>query len=236
MPQLRPSGEILTLFAGSSILLFVAIYSYNYLPLIDFLPWKKGNDISKLVVPTPEEADIFLIYKNKTTGELEKYTAQTLPWQDSVRMSNLEFAEQRKEVIKPFEEAPIHDFAIMDAYGDDYTKEFITNPDYQFMLVAYDVFKAARKPFSKINKLADSVQAAGYSFIGLSGSIYEEIEAFRHEMQTMYDFYNVDGTALKTMIRSNPGLVLLKNGVVIEKWHYRDIPEFGEIKSQYLNK
>ena len=69
---------------------------------------------------------------------------------------------------------------------------------------------------------------------GLAANAYSEVEEYRHEHQVMYDVLTGDATMLKTIIRSNPGLILLKEGTVIGKWHYNDIPSYDEIKANYL--
>ena len=69
---------------------------------------------------------------------------------------------------------------------------------------------------------------------GLAANSYEEVEPFRHDNQVTYDVLTGDATMLKTIIRSNPGLILLKEGTVIGKWHYNDVPSYDEIKSTLL--
>ena len=68
---------------GLVIILWVSIYSYRHLPLIDFMPWKVGNQISTDVVATPEVAEVFLVYKNNVDGKIYEYTARTLPYKDT---------------------------------------------------------------------------------------------------------------------------------------------------------
>ena len=77
---------------------------------------------------------------------------------------------------------------------------------------------------------------AGINFIGLTSSAPKEVEAFRHKHNSMFNYYYTDGTTLKTMIRSNPGLMLLQKGVVKAMWHYNDLPSFDEVNRMYLQK
>ena len=230
----KPKGEITTVILGAGFIVFISVFSLRHLPIIDFLPWKVGSKIAEQVIPTPEKAEIFLVYKNKKTGETVEYTSQTLPWQDSIKMSQIEFVDQKKKIVSPFKEAPIHDFVISDETGNIITAEIVANPGYQFILVAYDILKSKKEAFKTINQFSLNCEKDSISFVGLSGSSFENIDAFRHETQTMVPFYNVDETALKTMIRSNPGLLLLKNGVVVAKWGWRDIPDFAKVKQEFL--
>lgn len=218
------------------ISILLSVYCLRYLPLIDFLPWKVGNKISELVTPTPEIADIYLVYKNKETGETKEYPAENYPWNDSIWVASWEFVAQRKDVKQEYKDAPIKSFSICDEYGDDYTEAIVNNPDYQFILVAYDLNKTHTKAFVKINEFVSEAEAAGYSFIVLTSAPSATIDAFRHEHQTAYPFYQTDEIELKSMIRSNPGLLLLKEGVVIAKWPHRRIPLFSKVKEKYMKE
>jgi uncharacterized membrane protein YphA (DoxX/SURF4 family) len=233
-PAFSLKNEITIIILGIGVIVFSSIYSLRHLPIIDFLPWKVGNKISEQVIPTPEKSEVFLVYKDKKTGEKFEYTAKTLPWQDSVKMASIEFVEQKKKITQPFKEAPIHDFIIADADGNIVTDQIVANPGYQFILVAYDLNATTKGAYADINKFVEGCDKDSISFVGLTGSIAETVEAFRQEQQTLYPFHNVDETALKTMIRSNPGLLLLKDGVVLAKWGWRDIPEYSKVKEKYL--
>jgi triosephosphate isomerase len=81
-----------------------------------------------------------------------------------------------------------------------------------------------------VNDFVALCQKDGVEFIGLTSSSEKEIDDFRHKHNSMYEFYNTDETALKTMIRSNPGLMLLQNGTVVKMWHYNDFPSYDEVK------
>jgi uncharacterized membrane protein YphA (DoxX/SURF4 family) len=222
-------------FALTGVLL--SVFCLLNLPLIDFRPWKVGNNVLELMTPEPEVADLFLVFENQQTGELTEYPATDYPWDDEEWNELWKFKDQRREIIKPYVPAPIDDFSIYDEYGDDYTDSYIANPDYQFLLVAYDLGATNTRAFSKrINSLAAAADEHGYSFIALTGSSFENIDVFRHEHQTPYYFYQADGVKLKTIIRSNPGLVLMKDGVVLGKWAHRNIPDFETIQKKYMQE
>ncbi len=233
-PAFGIRGTYYTIVMGAGFIVFISVWGLRHLPVIDFLPWKKGVKISEQVLATPEVADVFLVYKNKKTGATVEYTSKTLPWQDSVLMSNLEFVEQKKKVITPFKEAPIHDFIISDSDGNIITDQVIGYQGAQFLLVAYDLSKADKGGFLKINAFSAAAEKDSIPFVALTGSIPETVDDFRHDIQAMYPFYTVDETALKAVVRASPGLVLLNNGVVIMKWHYNDFPEYSTVKEKYL--
>lgn len=215
-------------------IVFISVHSYRHEPLIDFRPWKVGNKIADYVNPIPEIAEVSLVYKNKTTGELKEYPMNNYPWNDSVWVANWEFVDQKKKVIQEYKKAPISDFIIHDVDDNDLTEEFVNNPNYQFMLFAYDLVETNKEAFSKINEFASKAEKDSLSFIGLTAAPFSYIDEFRHDVQAPFQFYLVDEIALKTAIRSNPGLILLKSGVVIAKWGHRDLPSYEEVKKDIL--
>jgi peroxiredoxin len=83
-----------------------------------------------------------------------------------------------------------------------------------------------------INELAHYAEEKGMNFIGLTSSMFDEIDEFRAEHDIRFELFNADEITLKTMIRSNPGLMLIKKGTIMEKWHYNDIPTIDEFEMQ----
>lgn len=225
LPRIDNIGIIVifTLFAVFSIC------QYRHLPWIDFLGWKTGTN---LIPANPGKAKTYLTYRNKVTGEEKEYLAPDYPWNDSVWTSQWEFKDQRIDdsgVIKG------HNLKIFDAAGNDYTETFINNPGYQFLVASYSLEDASRKGFKKIDKLYSDIASHGHSLIMLTGSLPEEIDTFRQGLHLHPDleFYQADDIELKMIIRANPGLILLKNGVVLGKWNWRDVPDYEELKEEF---
>jgi len=214
---------IIAIFAGFLIFSF---YQDRHLPWIDFLGWKTGAD---LVPDNPGKAKTYLTYRNKVTGEEKEYLSPNYPWNDSSWMAEWEFSDQRIDdsgVIKG------HSLKIFDAAGNDYTETFVNNPGYQFLVVSYSLEAASRKGFEKIDKLHDDIYHDGHTLVVLTGSLDNEIQSFRQGLHPDIEFYHADDIELKMMIRANPGLVLLKDGVVMGKWHWRDLPDYKELKEE----
>ena len=228
-PLITQNGMI---FVGLLIVLSISVYSYRYLPIIDFMHWKIGNNISKEVMDKPEIADIMLVYKNKETGEKLEYTSKTLPWKDSVFFKKLEFVEQKKAIIQEYQPAPVHDFMLDDENGVNHINEIVGNPGFQFILVSYDLGKTSLKGFEKISDFNNECSKDSVGFVTLCGSDWETIHKFKINQNIEYPFYVVDATALKSVVRSNPGLVLLKNGVVVDKWSWRCFPKYEDLKNK----
>jgi hypothetical protein len=101
------------------------------------------------------------------------------------------------------------------------------------MLVAYNLDKSAREPQDKINELANWALEKGLSFICITSTLPDESAVFAEETGAPYEFFNCDEITLKTIIRSNPGLVVLKEGTILGKWHYNDIPTPEEFAKEF---
>jgi len=218
------------IMAVSTILIFsgFTVYSYNRLPLVDFLDWKVGRD---LVPDDPGKPVTYLIYKNKSTGETKKMLSGDLPWQDSVWMSQWEFSDTEiddSQVIKS------HGLQILDSTGVDLTDIYIANPGYQFILVAYDMEKARMKALERMVRFCGEATHDDVSFIMLTASLPEVAEGFRKRTGASFEIFYADDITLKMMIRSNPGLILLHDGIIIDKWHHHYFPEYEEVKKTYL--
>ncbi len=211
-----------------------SFYCYMHLPVIDFRPYAIGKNISDgMKVPPGAPQDVYqsiLIYEKD--GVAKEFTPENYPWQDST----WKWKDSKTKLIKEGVKPAIHDFSLSNADGSDYTEDILGNPDYSFMLVEYDLAKADKDVQPEINALANAAEKENIQFIGVTATSPAETDIFRHEVQAAYDFYFCDATALKTIIRSNPGLVLLKKGTVVAMWHYNDIPVFSEVKDKYLKK
>jgi len=229
--SLLPSwGDIIVLMLTTIAFSALSIHCYRHLPLIDFMAWKVGKRINKTET---KPVTFYVTYKNKKTGEEKEYISPDYPWNDSVWLADWIFINQR--VVDPNKEQGMA-LRIEDQYGADYTSGVIDNPDYQFILVAYSLEKANRKGVNKILPLFKKTMLDGYSFICLTNSLPGEIKKFRMDNGTAFDYYNSDDVVLKTMVRSNPGLILIKNGIVIAKWGFRDFPDYDEVREKYLKE
>ena len=234
-PLLSPGKDWLPVAFTAMASIMLSVYCLRNLPIIDFLPWKKGNYVPEMMTGQQEVSQVFLIFQNRETNEAAEFPATDYPWDDPQWVALWEYKDQRVEVISPFVPAPISNFAIWDEFQNDLTSQYLAEPGYLFIAVAYDLNKTSYKAFrNRINPLAIEIEQAGHTLIVLTSADLEAIDTFRHHHQTAYPFYQADAIALKTMIRSNPGLLLLKDGVVIGKWAHRNIPDFETLSEKHL--
>lgn len=214
-------------------MLTVEFYSYRHLPILDFRPYAIGKNISEsMAIPEGaphDEYEVTLKYKNKNTGEVQDFTEQNYPWQDTLTW---EYVTSNEKLIKEGYKAPIHDFVIEHPNLGNITEGVLQDDNYTFLAVAYNISKTSPDNQEKLNKLAAYAQEKGYSFYGLSASNPEDIQKYTSAHNVPYEFCSTDEIQLKTMIRSNPGLLLLKKGTIIDKWGHRDLPEVSQIENK----
>ncbi len=209
------------LFAGFSS------YCYMHLPLVDFTEWKIGH---KLYADNPKPAEYYLTYKNKTSGVQKEFLSPNYPYDDSVWMAQNEFISQR--VVDPNEYYG-KNLVIIDTAQNNVTESIIRNQGYQLIINAYSLSSTNLNAFNEINTFCQ--QAAGKSIptAVLVSAEPSEINKFALDNRLKLDFYTADDILLKTMVRSNPGIMLLKGGVIINKWHWRDLPDFEAFSRKY---
>ncbi|MCK4749891.1 MAG: DoxX family protein [Bacteroidales bacterium] len=204
---------------------FFSFWNYRHLPLLDFRPYDVGTVISEnMVIPEGMPVDEYktsLIYKSKETGKstsftMDNYPKDTLLW---------EFETSESKLIKKGYEPPIHDFAVMDEYGNDQVEEILSDRGYSLIMISNDLpdaneeaLKAARD-WSQLEILAND-----FSFYALTSTTSSEVETISAELELGYGFFAADEIMLKTIVRSNPGFLLLKNGAIMGKWGWRDFP------------
>jgi len=204
-------------------MLGINIYGLQHLPLIDFRPYKVGASISEgMVMPEDapqDEYETILIYEKN--GVRKEFTEENFPWQDS----SWKFIDQNSFLIKEGYKPLLHDFNIFSGEGEELTDLFLAYPEYTFLLISQEIAKTSKEGIQKANELALFCNQNHIPFYCVTASGEEELNILRNEMELYFDFYAMDETTLKTIIRSDPALVLLKEGVIIGKLAWRDFPE-----------
>lgn len=225
------------------ISLGIGVYTVNYLPFIDFLPYKVGNNLpSLMVLPEGKQGDVFeQIYtmKNKKTGETKKvndkvYMADKL-WEDE---SWEIIGEPESRLVKKGYDIPIPDLLITDADGADHTQEIIANPYYNLVIVAKDLSSTNIDAIQKINQTALQLTKDynGLRVVLLTASASKDAQYLSDKMQLIAEIFYADLIPLKSMVRANPGVLLLKGGNVVGKWHYNNFPDAKTIEDKFLSK
>ena len=201
----------------SIFILAISFYCYAYLPILDFRPYKIGNNIIELSqIPEGAQGDQYeMTFIYEKDGIEQEFTMDNYPKDDS---SGWTFVDSQSKLIKKGYEPPIHDFTITSQDGDDLTDEVLVDTSYTFLLIAHKLEQANETHIDKINETYDYAQQHGYRFICLTSSLPQQIQEWKESTGAEYSFYTTDDITLKTIIRSNPGLMLIKDAVVINKW------------------
>jgi len=148
---------------------------------------------------------------------------------------NWTFVAQNSKLIQKGYEPPIHNFSITTT--GDITDIVLEDAGYTFLLISHKLEKANMRKKEQINRIYDFAQENGYQFYCLNASLSDDIDDYITESGAKYPMAMTDGTTLKTIIRSNPGLLLLKGGTIYNKWHCNDLPEFNApLESSELGK
>jgi uncharacterized membrane protein YphA (DoxX/SURF4 family) len=198
----------------------LSVYTYNHLPLIDFRPYKVGVNIPEAMsipegVPTDKYETTFIYEKD---GVQQEFTLENYPKGDSTWT----FVDQKTVLISKGYEAPIHNFSIVDAAYDDITHDLIEYEGSVYLLIMYDVNKASETGAKRAEETYQKYKNSDTRFYALTASSDDEVEAFKQKTGVTYPFAKTDPITLKTIVRANPGLMLMKNGTIIGKWHWRD--------------
>ncbi|HFA47991.1 MAG TPA: DoxX family protein [Bacteroidetes bacterium] len=211
-------------------------------PIVDFRPFKAGVNVRAQQVYEMEQSELankVTAYKmtNKSSGK-----EVILPMAEYMKeYKNYPKEEWKLEQVKdnpPFETTKISDFDLSNLEGDHVTEEILNYPGYSLMVTAYKMEpedEGYKKRFSEIiNPVVSEAEKAGIKVFAITAGSKDVIEDFRHATQSAYPFYTADDLVIKTIQRSNPGLVLWKDGRIIQKWHFKQLPSFAEIKRQYI--
>ena len=207
-------------------IIVTSVYCLYTLPIFDFRPYRVGTNIKQgMEIPEgaeqPEFESTFILRKNGVTRE---FTLDNYP------DSTWEYVDTKTVQTKKGYEPPIHDFAITtNDTGEDITEQVLTKKGYTFLLVSPRLAVADDSNFGDIDQIYEYAEENGVDFFCLTASTNEDIERWRELTGAEYTFCNADETTLKTMIRSNPGLILLKDGTIIGKWSHNALPQTDDL-------
>ncbi len=208
-------------------ILAISLWSLYDLPQFDFRPYHIGANIKEgMAMPEgaeqPQFETTFILQKDGEQREttLNEYTALV--------DAGWTFVDSRTVQLTQGYVPPIHDFSVVTVEGDDITDEVLADTSYTFLLVAPYLERADDSRFDLINELYEYSREHGYGFYCLTASLEEEQEHWRDITGAEYPFCQTDPITLKTVIRSNPGLVLLKNATVMGKWSHNRLPVIAQ--------
>ena len=213
--------EIIIALAALGSVAGIMGYSYTHLPQIDFRPYKVGNHIPTLMeIPEDAEVDqyeITLIYAKD--GKEQTFTLENYPKGDP----EWTFVDQKSVLIKKGYVPPIHDFEIETLEGDYITQDILESEEPVTLVVMYDLSKTDTTQLEKLMYMIHEYPRVYF----LTASGEEEIFAFAEELgwdeETTYStFCFTDPITLKTIVRANPGVIVVQNGTIIDKYNLKN--------------
>ena len=212
------TAGVMTMTFISAIAIGIGVRALGHMPYFDFLPYKVGNNIGQLMKPNAPLRYKYVMEKNGKTEEFTAYPDSTWTYKSMV-------------ALNPEDAPKITDFRVWNDEGD-YTPELLRGN--KLVLIIQDVDKADRDRYELINKLLNDAKDSRRNITPLiiTSTSPAEFDVFRHNANFAVPYYFADATVLKSMVRSNPGFMVLKDGVVKAKYHYHDIPSIGKVEEK----
>ena len=217
-------------YVNTSIIILTAVFaagiqwwSLQHLPFNDCMPYKPGNNLLQKMQPGADykPAVITSMFIYEKNGQKKEFTVENYPWQDST----WKFVDRKdKTISEAVGEPEVHDFILNDSDGNDRTKEILSTPGYTFFWFVRELDNAHTDNMDKLSHLIDKANSLHIPFYALGSAEKESAMAYLKKWNLRVPFCSLDYTASKTAMRSNPGLMLLKDGTVVQKWSYRDYP------------
>ena len=215
----RGTAGLMTMTIASALAIGIGVRALGHLPYFDTLPYKVGNNIGQLMKPAAPARYRYTFTKGGETKEFDQFPADTL-WK-----------YKSMAVLNPAESRPvITDLRLTDPEGNEATPLLLTGN--KLVLIVQNTNKADRERFDQFNALfaAAAKSRKNIGVLTITSTSAGKFDAFRHEVNLATPYYFADATVLKTMIRANPGLMVLHNGTVVAKYHYHDIPALYQVE------
>ena len=210
--------EWTVIIAVTFLFVVFSLLNLRYLQLFDFLPYKAGNNIEEgMKIPEGKPADEYLttfIYEKD--GVQKEFTIENYPADDST----WKFIDQKSRLVKKGYRPPIHDFSITTTEGEDLTDQILDDSGYTVLMISTKLSKAGQKNLEKGFELGAWCEGKGISFFIVTASGTDEIKGYNNGLTIC----TADETTLKTIVRANPGYILLKEGTILGKWSWATIP------------
>ena len=226
------------LLLATLFMIFMQVHCLRHEPWHDFRPWNKGHFIAAETYSESPQVDYVFRYRHKQSQALKEITMDELMriTEDSAEAADFEqnylYVDRVEKVLKAGIDAKLSDFTMMDAETQQDEKlSYIESPGYHFLMIDRDISKSKWGRVEEMNRFALQCKEAGIPFVAVTSSLPDKVALMQDSLQLCFPFYYSDATPLKTALRNNLGLLLLKDGYVIDKWSFRDVPEFADFQS-----
>lgn len=210
----------ITVFISLILCLWLGLHVLEHLPVIDFRAYKVGTNITK-GMQTPADAPR-AVYQYKWSFDVNGQQKTVINRGEDPKIEGTLLGVETSVLQKGYE-PPIHDFSI-ERDGIDYTTQMLEE-EHLLVVIAYNLNVAQNDGFIAIKEATDTAIEKGYTVIGISASSTPETEKLAAKYDLDFKFYFCDMTALKTIIRSNPSIIRLEKGTILQKLHFNDVDQ-----------
>lgn len=210
----------ITVFISLILCLWLGLHVLEHLPVIDFRAYKVGTNITK-GMQTPADAPR-AVYQYNWSFDVNGQQKTVINRGEDPKIDGTLLGVETSVLQKGYE-PPIHDFSI-ERDGTDYTTQMLEE-EHLLVVIAYNLNVAQNEGFIAIKEATDSALEKGYTVIGISASSTPETEKLAAKYDLDFKFYFCDMTALKTIIRSNPSIMSLEKGTILQKLHFNDVDQ-----------
>jgi uncharacterized membrane protein YphA (DoxX/SURF4 family) len=207
----------------------ISVYAYNHLPFIDFMAYRVGTNIPEgMIIPENAPMDVYeestFIYEKD--GIQQTFTLDSLP-DDTWKFVSAPAPKLLKQGYIP----PTKDFSVtILETGEAIHEDIFARGGYIIFITSPDIANAKLKNSEVVNELYNYSSANEVNFMMLSNSSDNLNQIYFQNTGAKYPIYSTDATVLKSMVRSNPGIMLLKDNTILKKWNINDAPSVDELK------
>lgn len=207
-------------------------HTYSHLPIRDYRPYAVGKNIPDgMTLPEDAQRDVYEdIWKYEVDGVVNEYATEDKPW----AIEGAVFVDRETKLIIEGDQPSVKDFSIESDYLGDIT-DSVLSADNTVLFVMYDLTKSNVDGLNKVSELISHLESQDVTIAVLSATTEQEMQSIKEDMNVSVPFYFTDETTLKTIVRSNPGMLWLKEGTIVDKWHFNDFPSADKLTQNYLN-
>ncbi len=220
---LGSTAKWLIAFVSLCLIIVYAVYCIVCLPVLDFRPYKVGTNLREAVTSNQQKFDVKIVYEKD--GQTLELSAE-----DEDPDSTWTYVETRRTPIET-QHLATADFYVADADGEDVTEEILLADGYTLLLIIPDLMNADEGCVDKVNEVYDYAQEKGWGFYCLTSSEDQRAQTYWNDHTgAEYMYYIAEERMLKTVVRGQPGLVLLQDGVIVKKWGNYNLPDDAELQ------
>ena len=220
---LGSTAKWLIAFVSLCLIIVYAVYCIVCLPVLDFRPYKVGTNLREAVTSDQQKFDVKIVYEKD--GQTMELSAE-----DEDPDSTWTYVETRRTPIET-QHLATADFYVADADGEDVTEEILLADGYTLLLIIPDLMNADEGCADKVNEVYDYAQEKGWGFYCLTSSEDQRAQTYWNDHTgAEYLYYIAEERMLKTVVRGQPGLVLLQDGVIVKKWGNYNLPDDAELE------